>query len=164
MGIKNFLLSFILLFTVWLLLNNSLRYDILIVGGGLALFLSIVFYRFNKGMDSLKLNPKAILYLIIYMFVFLVELIKSNIDVALIVISPSLPINPGIVKVKTKLKTKMGRLLLANSITLTPGTLSVEIKGDFLYIHWINVSSKDVKSASKKIVKGFEKYLEVFYG
>ncbi|MBU1238544.1 Na+/H+ antiporter subunit E, partial [Myxococcota bacterium] len=71
---------------------------------------------------------------------------------------------PGIVKVKTTLKSPMGRLLLANSITLTPGTLTVEIEGEYLFIHWIDVSSTDVDAASEKIVKGFEKYLEVFYG
>ncbi|MBU1535998.1 Na+/H+ antiporter subunit E, partial [Myxococcota bacterium] len=78
--------------------------------------------------------------------------------------SPKLNINPGIVKVKTTLKSPMGRLLLANSITLTPGTLTVEIEGEYLFIHWIDVSSTDVDAASEKIVKGFEKYLEVFYG
>ena len=44
------------------------------------------------------------------------------------------------------------------------GTLTVEIQDDHLFIHWIDVSSTDVDAASEKIVKGFEKYLEVFYG
>ena len=75
----------------------------------------------------------------LYIFVFLGELIKSNFDVAARVANPKLPINPGIVKVKTKLKSKLGRIMLANSITLTPGTLTVDIDEDTneLYIHWI---------------------------
>ena len=80
------------------------------------------------------------------------------------VISPSLPINPGIVEVKTKLKTGIGRLALANSITLTPGTLTVDIKEDSLFIHWIDVTSTDIEGATKNIVANFEKYLEVIYG
>ena len=85
-------------------------------------------------------------------------------DVTRRVLSPSLPINPGIVEVKTRLKSKYARMILANSITLTPGTLTVEIVDDSLFIHWIDVEAKDIKGASEKIVKNFEKYLEVIYG
>jgi multicomponent Na+:H+ antiporter subunit E len=85
--------------------------------------------------------------------VFLFELIKSNLDVARIVLSPSLPINPGIVEVKTVLKSKMARVLLSNSITLTPGTITVDIKDDTLYIHWINVKSHNIEEATKSWFK-----------
>jgi len=84
--------------------------------------------------------------------------------VALRVLNPSLPINPGIVKVKTRLKSKTGRMVLANSITLTPGTLSIDIKDEFLYVHWIDVKDCDLQCATEEIVKKFEKYLEVIYG
>ena len=88
----------------------------------------------------------------------------ANLDVARRVISPTIPINPGIVEIKTNLKSDIGRLFLANSITLTPGTLTVDIKDDRLYIHWIDVSSSDVEVATKEIAGKFEKYLEVIYG
>jgi len=91
-------------------------------------------------------------------------LIKSNLDVAFRVISPKLPINPGIVKVKTSLKSDIGRMMLANSITLTPGTLSVDIKDEFIYVHWIDVANKDIDVATDSIVKKFEKYLSEIYG
>jgi multicomponent Na+:H+ antiporter subunit E len=113
---------------------------------------------------EINLTPKAFVYTFIYIFVFLSELMKSNLDVAKRVISPSLPINPGIVKVKTKLKSKMGRMILANSITLTPGTFTIDIIDDTLYIHWIDVLSEDIEKATKEIVSKFEKYLEVIYG
>ena len=73
-------------------------------------------------------------------------------------------INPGIVKVRTKLKSQMGRLLLANSITLTPGTLTLELDGEWLYIHLVTTESTDLEAATKSIVAGFERYLEVMYG
>jgi multicomponent Na+:H+ antiporter subunit E len=54
----------------------------------------------------------------------------------------------------------MGRTFLANSITLTPGTMSVDMIDDHLYIHWINVVSPDIQKDTEIIVAGFEKYLE----
>jgi multicomponent Na+:H+ antiporter subunit E len=68
------------------------------------------------------------------------------------------------VKVKTSLHSKTGRLVLANSITLTPGTLTVETRDDYYYIHWIDVTTQDVEKASREIVSKFEKYLEVMFG
>jgi multicomponent Na+:H+ antiporter subunit E len=96
--------------------------------------------------------------------VFLVSLLKSNLDVALRVIKPIIPINPGIVHVKTKLKSPLARLILANSITLTPGTLTVETSGEDFYIHWIDVQAADERGATEAIVRNFEKYLEVIFG
>ena len=92
------------------------------------------------------------------------HLVHANLPVARIVLAPSLPLNPGIVKVRTRLKSKMGRLMLANSITLTPGTLTVEMLGEWLYIHWVTVDSTDIEAATASIVSGFEHYLEVMYG
>ncbi|MEA1973527.1 MAG: Na+/H+ antiporter subunit E, partial [Candidatus Cloacimonadota bacterium] len=97
-------------------------------------------------------------------FVFLWELLLANFDVAKRIISPKLPINPGIVKVKTKLKSPIGRTFLANSITLTPGTLTVEMKDEYFYIHWIDVTNDDIDGATRAIVSSFEKYLEVIFG
>jgi multicomponent Na+:H+ antiporter subunit E len=71
-----------------------------------------------------------------------------------------LPIRPGIVKVRTKLKTDMARTFLANSITLTPGTLTVDCVGDHLYIHWINIVSEDPQEETEIIVRKFERLLE----
>ena len=92
-------------------------------------------------------------------------MIKANFDVAYRVVHPKLPIKPGIVKVKTKLKSDTGLTFLANSITLTPGTMSVDIdrENGYLYIHWINVKSTDVEKATEIIVSRFEKILEKIF-
>ncbi len=84
---------------------------------------------------------------------------KANFDVAFRVLHPKRPINPGIVKIKTRIKSEMGKTFLANSITLTPGTFTVDIKDEFLYIHWINVKTTDVEEASRTIAGRFEKFL-----
>jgi len=132
----------------------------LLITGFIALVISIVF---QNSLFQPMLSPKRWLYSLWYVVYLFIEIIKANFDVARRVITPKIPINPGIVTVKTKLKTAMGRMILANSITLTPGTLTVDIKGDTLYIHWIDVTNIDEEAATKKIVANFEKYLEVIF-
>ena len=119
---------------------------------------------FSKPRGLPRITPKRIAWSVAYVFYIFIEIIKANFDVARRVVQPVIPINPGIVTVRTKLGTPLGRTVLANSITLTPGTLSVEIKGDLLYVHWIDVSSSDLEEATGEIVAGFEKYLEVIFG
>jgi multicomponent Na+:H+ antiporter subunit E len=79
------------------------------------------------------------------------------------VLSPSLPIRPGMVEVFTRLQSPLGRLLLANSITLTPGTLSVDVLEDRIQVHWIDISpGADMLNATRAIVEQFERYLREF--
>jgi len=108
------------------------------------------------------IHPLRYFWLLVYIPVFVWECFKANLDVVYRVIHPNLPISPGIVKVKTKLKSETGITFLANSITLTPGTLSVDLdeKNGYLYIHWIHVFNKDVEGATKNIVRRFEYILE----
>ena len=97
--------------------------------------------------------------MVYYFGVFLVALVQANLDVARRVIAPSLPINPGVVKFKTKLKTNYSKMVLANSITLTPGTLTIDVVGDTFYIHWIDVHTTDPEKAFTEIAESFEKVL-----
>ena len=76
------------------------------------------------------------------------------------VIHPKMPVKPGIVKVKSSLKTDIGKVFLANSITMTPGTITVDIIDDYFYVHWIYVYSKDPAIYTQKILGRFEKYLK----
>ncbi len=160
---KGTLILFLLLFVLWLLLAGTDPQE-LIVGGITALLLSLQFSSKAKIFAEVNISFRSFYFLILYIFIFLIALIKSNLDVARRVLDPKLPINPGIVKVKTKLSSKLGRIMLANSITLTPGTLTVETKDENYYIHWIDVTSPDINSATEAIVRKFEKYLEVIFG
>lgn len=128
----------------------------------IAALLTAAFFTGNDALPTV--TPKKIAYSIVYIGYMVIAIIRSTLDVAGRIIKKNIPLNPGIVKVKTKLKSKAGRMVLANSITLTPGTLSVDVKDDFYYIHWIDITAKDVEGASKEIVAGFEKYLEVIFG
>jgi multicomponent Na+:H+ antiporter subunit E len=155
---------FVALFVVWLLLNGSLATDIAITGAVAALVIAFIFRDGLALFSEFRATPRAFLMAFLYIPYFLKELVKSNLHIARVVLSPALPVNPGIVKVRTRLKSSMGRLILANSITLTPGTLTVELDGEWLYIHWVTVEAVDIDAATANIVAGFEKYLEVMYG
>ena len=163
MKVKTALVSLVLGLLFWLGLNGRLDSGIL-VSGGVVVAITATFHVKSAVFGDLKLSPKALFAFIVWFVVFVIELIKSNIDVMFRVIAPKVKIKPAIVEVKTRLKSPMGRLALANSITLTPGTLTADIKGDSLYIHWIDASSTDVEGATKVIVAKFEKYLEVVFG
>jgi len=111
-------------------------------------------------------HPQRYVYFVFgYLPLFIWEVLKANIDVAYRVLHPLLPIKPGIVKVKSALKSDTALTFLANSITLTPGTMSVDIDRDngVLYIHWINVQEKDVAKATQVIVERFEKILKKIF-
>lgn len=157
-------LGFLLLWGVWLLLTAPWSVPEAISGAAVAALVSLLPLFPGSPLGDLRLNPRALTYMVIYAFVFLKALILSNLDVAFRVLHPKLPIDPGIVKVKTRLKTPLGRLILANSITLTPGTITVEMRGEDIYVHWIKIAATDPESATAAIVGGFEKYLEVICG
>ena len=158
------IMLFVTLFGFWILLNGSLAPDVFMVGVVVAFVIALMFRDGLAVFSEFRATPRAFMTAVLYFFYFLKELVKSNLKLASLVLSPSLPLHPGIVKVRTKLKSRMGRMLLANSITLTPGTLTVELAGEWLYIHWVTVESTDIDQATASIVAGFEHYLEVMYG
>ena len=150
---------FILLLAVWVMLTGTSKQELL-AGIIVSFILAFLMKRFAVIFDGLRLSPALVWNLPLYIVIFVWEIIKSNIDVALRVINPRLPINPGIVKITTNLKSDIGKLALANSITLTPGTLTVDVRGDDLYIHCIDAVNEDVEKASKRIAGRFESVLK----
>lgn len=155
---------FVTLMLFWLMLSGNLDTDVLIVGAVASLIIALLYRDGLSFFTEFRFTPRAIVAGFRYYGYFLRELFKSNLKMAAIVLSPSLPITPGIVKVRTRLKSRMGRLMLANSITLTPGTLTVEMAGEWLYIHCVTLGATDIEAATAEIVSGFESYLEVMYG
>ena len=109
------------------------------------------------------LNPRRWFWLLVYLFVFTWECIRANLDVAYRVLHPALPIRPGIVKVKLGVRSPVARTFLANSITMTPGTLSVDIIGDYLYVHWIYLKSEDPEVYTEDIAGRFEQYIKKIF-
>jgi multicomponent Na+:H+ antiporter subunit E len=89
--------------------------------------------------DGLVANVLRPFWFAYYLAVFVWECLKANIDVAFRVVHPDLPIRPGTIRVKTSLRSDIGLTFLANSVTLTPGTTSVDIdkSGGYLYVHML---------------------------
>lgn len=162
--VRNTVILFATLMLFWLMLSGKLTADVLLVGAVVSLLIALLYPNGLSFFTEFRFTPAAIIAGLRYYGYFFKELFKSNLKMAAIVLSPSLPIAPAIVKVRTKLKSRMGRLMLANSITLTPGTLSVELEGEWLYVHCVSVGATEVEAATAEIVSGFESYLEVMYG
>ena len=154
---------FIILFLFWLLITFELTPANLIVGGVSALIATLFFGRYFVENVRKFFQPVRYFWLIIYLFIFILECLKANFDVAYRVIHPSMPIKPGIVKVKLNLDTQVARTFLAMSITMTPGTIAVDIIDDYIYIHWIYISSTDPEIYSRKVSGRFEKYLKKIF-
>ena len=155
----------ILLFIVWILLvwpfkEYGIDYQSILAGAIISLFAGYIFGVGFTESPHKFLGIKRYLWGIYYIPVFFYYCLLANLDVAYRVLHPKMPIKPGIVKVKTKLKSKSGITALANSITLTPGTMSVEVKDGYIYVHWIYVREKDIEKATEIIVRRFEKILE----
>ncbi|MGB8492097.1 MAG: Na+/H+ antiporter subunit E [Bacteroidales bacterium] len=155
-----YLTVFILSLVFWFLLTFEFTLANLIVGAVAALITSLVFTRFFINNVYKLVQPHRYFWFIVYLVVFIRECIKANLDVAYRVLHPAMPIRPGIVKVRTTLKSDLARTLLANSITMTPGTISVDIVGDFLYVHWIYIRSDDPEVYTGMITGAFEKYIK----
>jgi multicomponent Na+:H+ antiporter subunit E len=164
MQTKSATVMFATLLLFWIMLMGRLTLDVFAVGVLASLIIALLYPNGLSFFTEFRATPAAFVAGFRYYGYFFKELVKSNFRLAAIVLSPSLPIKPGIVKVRTRLKSRMGRLMLANSITLTPGTLTVEMDGEWLYIHWVSVQSPDIEAATAEIVAGFERYLEVIYG
>ncbi len=146
--------KFILLFLVWIGLTNSLNIQELIVGT----IVSFIIAKFFTQNREFNLKDLAVKY-IKFIPIFLKNLIESNIAVAKIVLNPKLPINTGIVKLKTDLTNEHDKLILANAITLTPGTITVELRDSELFIHVLNLDGFDRAKLQDSIVRELERGL-----
>lgn len=139
---------FAVLFTAWLGLTNSFHPQELLAG---AMISAVIVWLTIPAVASGTQHPWSLIGLLTYFPVFLKALVLANIDVARRVLNPRLPINPGIVRVPTGLTIPYQRLILANSITLTPGTITLEMEGQDIYIHWIAVEDSDPERAGETI-------------
>ena len=148
----------------WPFAEGQIDWQVVIAGVIAAILVAILFHEILPKEHYVFISPVRVFWAIVYVPVFFYYVIKANLDVVYRALHPQMPIRPGIVKIKTELKTESGITALANSITLTPGTLTVDLTDDgYLYIHWINVKSEDVEQASKQIARKFEWFLQKIF-
>ncbi len=127
---------YILLFLLWILLNGRVTLEIVILGLFISGFTYWVMCKF------LEHNPKSdfrfiknIFFILFYIVVLAVEIVKSSLQVMGFVFSKKIEIQPQIVFFKVPLKNDFLKTILANSITLTPGTITVSVDEDTFCIH-----------------------------
>ena len=130
---------FILFFLVWIIFNGAITVEITIFG----LIISAAMYAFVcKFMDyNVKKDiayGKRIFRILQYICVLVWEIVKANFAVIKLIISSRCELEPVLVRFKTDLKTRQARVILANSITLTPGTITVTLEGDEYVVHCLD--------------------------
>jgi multicomponent Na+:H+ antiporter subunit E len=151
---KKFISTWIVLWGVWLLLSGFFLEEV-ILGGVITIIISILISRYMAFEMSWLFPIQLFKFLFIYIPLFIYKLIVANVQLAMIVLNPKLPIKPGFVRVRTAIDSDLGKLILANSITLTPGTLSMDIVKDEILIHWVKVE----EGKASKVSLDFEKVL-----
>ena len=133
-------IGFALAFIVWITLNWKVDAVTLSLGLVFSLLASMFFGEVITVTPERALHITRYFWALYYVPVFLWQMFKSNIDVAFRVLHPALPIDPGLIKIRTQLKSEVSRALLANSLSLTPGSTTVDIIGDEIYVHCIDVN------------------------
>lgn len=145
----------ILLMLFWLILSFRLDVEVIIIG--LLASLLVLLYNFDlifNDMEATKITLKTS-YLLLRLLVILIwEIFKSNIHVAKIVLSKKMPIDPGFESVRNPLKKDLNQTLFANAITLTPGTLTVDMSDDYIVVHGL-VKSEIKGIEGSKIEQAF---------
>ena len=126
---------------LWILLNGQLTgeivcFGIVIAGAMYAFFCKFMDYSIEKDILLLRKLPLILLYILVLFW----EIIKANVSAIRLTLSYRNEIDPVIVQFQTGLKTDLANVVLANSITLTPGTITVAMEEDELTVHALDVS------------------------
>ncbi len=137
-------LAFVLLFGFWLLITESLALDNLLLG--IAFVTLIVYWNRDILVRKGEFPPitiKRVRILVVHGLQMLLEILKANVQVVAIVLSPSLDFNQGLVIFTPKFKYEWNEVLFANSITLTPGTLTLDLEEDVYTVHLLDMRNAD---------------------
>lgn len=130
---------FLLFFLIWVIFNGQLTWEIAAFGAVIAGVMYLFICKFMGYKPEMDLILCRKFFLILqYVFVLVKEIIKANYAVIKMILSSRYEIEPAIVRFKTDLKTTPARILLANSITLTPGTITVSLEGDEYVVHCLD--------------------------
>lgn len=124
---------------LWIIFNGKITLEILVIGlmlcSALFAFCSkFMGYSFRRDLALLKRLPMAFQYVVI----LIIEILKANRQVLYFITTPRYQVEPQIVHFTCHLRTETARVILANSITLTPGTITVGLEGNEFYVHCLD--------------------------
>jgi multicomponent Na+:H+ antiporter subunit E len=149
----------ILVFNIWLLLTWSLQPQDLIVGIIFSVLVGLMVGDLLDARPTRLFDPRRWFWVLAYIPYFAWNCAKANFDMAYRVLHPAMPIRPGVVRVRVNLKGEVSRAFLATSVTLMPGTHVVDVVGDRMYVHWVNVIGETEEEHTRRVVKHFEFFL-----
>ncbi len=147
-----FISLLVISFIIWLGFTGSFALAEILLGLVVSFVVAIVLSKYSRFRIGLDFPVRLFRFVFSFLPIFIFEMVKANIDVAKRVLNPSLLINPSMVEVETDLKGE-----IANSITLTPGTLTVDIGEDRLLVHWIDKKADEPERIREEISGKFEK-------
>lgn len=130
---------YILFFLMWIIFNGRVTTEIVLFGlviSGLMYAFVCRFMDYSPKRDLIIFRKSG--YILQYIGVLLAEIVKANMSVVKLILSSKYEPEPVIVRFRTDLKTKTAKVLLANSITLTPGTITASLEGDELVVHCLD--------------------------
>ena len=132
---------YIIFFLIWVIFNGQFTLEIAAFGAAIAGIMYWFICRFfNYDPKTDLFLGKRLFQILHYVFVLVREIIKANFEVIRMITSSRYEIEPAVVRFKTDLKTSFTRILLANSITLTPGTITVSLENDEYVVHCLDKS------------------------
>ena len=136
-------------FLLWIIFNGRITVEIAAIGALISIMLDLFVrkvLKLNLTASNLFRFIKIFPDIILYMIILLIEIVRANFSIIKLVLAPQIEVEPCLVRFKTPLKTEAARVALANSITLTPGTITVSLEGSELLVHALN----------REIAKGLE--------
>ncbi len=130
----SFVLTSIIMFVFWMLLSGEFHFILIFSGIVSSLFVAYISHDLLIGKVDIRLGTKKAFRFLRYLPWLLRQLVMANLDLAYRTLHPRMPIDPQVVKFDTPLKSDIGIAILANSITLTPGTVTIEAnrEGEFI--------------------------------
>lgn len=135
------------LLIIYLALTYNLELSNILLGIFVASAVALLIGPQRQSYDLRRL-PGAVFATLQYVFILLVDIMKNGLQVARIVLTPSLPIKPGIISIPSHCDTELGTALSAHAITVSPGELVVEIGEDgTMYTHCLDATDSEVKAA-----------------
>ncbi|EGB90945.1 monovalent cation/proton antiporter, MnhE/PhaE family [Clostridium sp. D5] len=130
------IVMFILLFVLWIILNGRITMEIVIFGAVICGALYLFLYKFMEYSPRRELKTAGCIWKIIkYMLFLVVEIMKANLAVSKLILEFDREPEPVLVKFRTNVKTQTGQTVLANSITLTPGTITTDLEEGSFIVH-----------------------------
>lgn len=124
---------------LWIIFNGSLTLEIFLFG----VVIAAVIYAFVCKFMEFSIHKDILLWkrlflMLRYLVILIVEIVKANVSAMKLLFSEQNEIEPVLIRFRTPLKTKAAKVVLANSITLTPGTITVSLEGDEFQVHCLD--------------------------